>query len=371
MPHPTNLDTALSVERNVASTGAVPATIGLIGGRIKYGLERGELEYLADTTTESVKLSRRDLAAAMALKRDGGTTCSTTLILAALAGIKVFATGGLGGVHRGGENSMDVSADLLELSRSPVGLVSAGVKSILDIGRTLEYLETIGVPVFTYGKTNDFPAFYSRRSGFKSPWRLDDPQTAAQVLLTHDKLNINTGVLFGVPIPETYEAIGERIQEAVEQAVAESEGNGMAKRGKEATPWLLKRVGELTEGKSLASNIALIENTALVGGRIAVEHAKLIAEQDETRGSNTYSVPGLNSSDSLPLPVTVPTSITSTTTSTSSASSPLPLPPAKLVVIGSAAIDITAQVSPTVDPTGTKGLYSTSPGRVSLSLGGV
>lgn len=283
MPYPVNLKTAQSVESNVRKAGAIPATIGIIGGRVKIGLEPRELGYLADVENNLavVKVSRRDIGPAIALKRDGGTTCSATLIFAALAGIKVFATGGLGGVHRGGEISMDVSADLHELTRCPVGLVSAGVKSILDIGRTLEYLETLGVPVISYGPTEDFPAFYSRHSGFKSPWRVEDPISAAKVLYHQSQLGMTNGALFGVPIPERYQEVGEELQRHVEQAVKEAEENGVSRRGKEATPWLLRRVGELTAGRSLTSNVALIENTALVGGQIAVAYADLQHDRSE------------------------------------------------------------------------------------------
>ncbi|KAI0048368.1 indigoidine synthase A-like protein [Auriscalpium vulgare] len=352
MPYPVNLDTARSVEQNVRSTGAIPATIGVLGGRVKIGLEASQLEYLADTKANpnSVKLSRRDIASAIALGKDGGTTCSSTLIFAALAGIKVFATGGLGGVHRGGESSMDVSADLQELTRCPVGLVSAGVKSILDIGRTLEYLETLGVPVLTYGKSADFPAFYSPRSGFKSPWRVHDPETAANVLFTQWKLGMTNGVLFGVPIPEEYEAVGEKLQEAVEKAVIESEENGMSRRGKEATPWLLKRVGDLTQGKSLASNVALIENTALKGGMIAVAYTNL-QQVNSQAPQNTISPP---------YPVTPAFKVAGD-----------PREPASLAVIGSAAVDITAQAATLHHTSAESGLHSTSPGSVSLTLGGV
>ncbi|RDX55774.1 indigoidine synthase A-like protein [Lentinus brumalis] len=356
MPYPTNRETALSVEGNVRKAGAIPATIGLIEGRVKIGLEPHQLERLADVAQNPtvVKLSRRDLGAAIALKKDGGTTCSTTLILAALAGIKVFATGGLGGVHRGAESTMDISADLHELTRCPVGLVSAGVKSILDIGRTLEYLETLGVPVVSYGPTDDFPAFYSRRSGFKSPWRIDDPVSAAKILHTHRQLGMSNGALFAVPIPERYETVGEELQRAVEQAVQESQENGISRRGKEATPWLLKRVGELTAGKSLASNIALIENTATVGGQIAVAYAQLASE-----------APGQASHPHVVHKAAASGAATGHKESTQ-------LPPAKLVVIGSAAVDITARADPV--PGGTRSnsnLHTTSPGIVTLTSGGV
>ncbi|KAI0651934.1 indigoidine synthase A-like protein [Trametes meyenii] len=356
MPYPANLETARSVESNVRKAGAIPATIGLIEGRVKIGLEPSELERLADIHTNKnvVKLSRRDLGAAVALKRDGGTTCSTTLILAALAGIKVFSTGGLGGVHRGAESTMDISADLHELTRCPVGLVSAGVKSILDIGRTLEYLETLGVPVISYGPTDDFPAFYSRRSGFKSSWRVDDPISAARILHTQKQFGMSNGALFAVPIPQSYDEVGQELQRAVEQAVAESEANGVSRRGKEATPWLLKRVGELTEGKSLASNIALIENTATVGGQIAVAYSQL------AKGHHpSPSYPHITS-EGAAQPVTPEHREDSD------------LPPAKLVVVGSAAVDITARADPVPGSNGTNNnLHTTAPGVVSLTAGGV
>ncbi|CCL99025.1 uncharacterized protein FIBRA_01034 [Fibroporia radiculosa] len=361
MPYPVNLKTAKSVENIVRRTGAVPATIGIIGGRVKIGLEPHELEFLADVATNTAeKVSRRDIGPAIALGRHGGTTCSATLIFAALAGIKVFATGGLGGVHRGGETTMDVSADLHELTRCPVGLVSAGVKSILDIGRTLEYLETLGVPVVSYGKTKDFPAFYSRKSGFQSPWKVNDPITAARILYHQQQLGMANGVLFGVPIPVEYESTGEMLQEAVEQAVQEAEENGVSKMGKEATPWLLKRVGELTAGISLTSNVALIENTALIG-----------KSPDEIRGQIAVALANLaQGNDSLPLVTSSSPSVDIQAPSVSTQPShPSILPSADLVVFGSAAVDITAQASSATDSS--IGVHSTMPGTVSLSLGGV
>ncbi|KAH9065965.1 indigoidine synthase A-like protein [Lactarius vividus] len=346
LPYPINLETATSIERHVRLAGAIPATIGVIKGRVKIGLDSAQLEHLADVHNNhgSVKLSRRDIAAAIALKKDGGTTCSATLIFAALAGIKSRIYWGclsrLGGVHRGGQDSMDISADLQELTRCPVGLVSAGVKSILDIGRTLEYLETLGVPVVTYGETQDFPAFYSPSSGFKSPWRVNDPATAANVLFTQWGLGMTQGALFGVPIPESYAAVGKELQEAVEQAIRESQENGMDKQGKQVTPWLLERVRQLTSGKSLASNIVLLENTALKGAQIAVAYAELIAQHEpKHRG----------------VPIPLPPSETS----------------AKLVVVGSAAVDVVAQARTMPDVDSSPGRYSTSPGTVALHLGGV
>ncbi|KAI9512927.1 indigoidine synthase A-like protein [Russula earlei] len=350
MPYPVNLDTAKSVERRVRSAGAIPATIGVIEGRVKIGLELAQLAYLADSRANpgSVKLSRRDISAAIALKKTGGTTCSATLIFAALAGIKVFATGGLGGVHRGGQDSMDISADLQELARCPVGLVSAGVKSILDIGRTLEYLETLGVPVVTYGETEDFPAFYSPSSGFKSPWRVNDPFSAANILFTQRGLGMTNGVLFGTPIPESYTGVGMELQEAVEQAVQESQESGMDKRGKEVTPWLLERVRVLTSGKSLASNIALIENTARKGAQIAVAYAELIERQGS--GPKRTHVVAVR-----------PRYRCHASSSNADRT--------KLLVVGSIAIDVISQARVTSDTDGSRGRHITIPGTVGLHLG--
>ncbi|KAI0082293.1 hypothetical protein K474DRAFT_1655667 [Panus rudis PR-1116 ss-1] len=360
MPYPTNIDTARSLERIVRDNQAVPATIGLISGRVKIGLEPFELERLADVDRNSgvVKVSRRDIAPTISLKKDGGTTCSATLIFAALAGIKVFSTGGLGGVHRGGESTMDVSADLQELTKCPVGLVSAGVKSILDIGRTLEYLETLGVPVVSYGPTNDFPAFYTRQSGFNSPWRVDNPTDAAHILKTQERLGMTNGALFAVPIPEEYEAVGQTLQAAVEQAIYESEAKGINRRGKEATPWLLKRVGELTEGKSLASNIALIENTTRVGSQIAKAYTNL--SQDGSSRTFTPAVDDdkVNSMNTM----TVETMLQLEHSAQESSDHGV------LAVVGSSAVDVTAQAK---QSDSTLALHSTVPGSVSVSLGGV
>ncbi|KAJ3563446.1 hypothetical protein NP233_g8940 [Leucocoprinus birnbaumii] len=380
LPHPTNLETGLELEQIVRSTGSIPATIGVIDGRVKVGLEKQELERLADPARKSVKLSRRDIAPALALKADGGTTCSATLIFSTLAGIKVgyFLSdngvrlclpgdrflqreGVLGGVHRGGETSLDISADLHELTRCPVGLVSAGVKSILDIGRTLEYLETLGVPVVAYGDTCDFPAFFSRKSGFNVPWNVQDPLHAAKLLMSQHKLGLQNGALFAVPIPHDYEEKGAEIQRLVEQAVAESEANGMSKRGKEVTPWLLARVAELTKGDSMASNLALLRNTANVGGQIAVQYSKLANGYDNSYSSSF--TPQLTESKDL-------TGSASTSPMTSTAPlDDVTLPPADLIIIGSAAVDITAQADPANDSSLAKN--STAPGKVSLALGGV
>ncbi|KAF8560313.1 indigoidine synthase A-like protein [Imleria badia] len=363
MPYPTSLEMAQSVENIVRSTGSIPATIGLIEGRVKIGLQPTELVRLATRSTDPVKLSRRDIAPAIASRKDGGTTCSSTLIFAALAGIKIFATGGLGGVHRGGEKSMDISADLHELARCPVGLVSAGVKSILDIGRTLEYLETLGVPVVSYTQSNDFPAFYTRKSGFKSPWNIDDPEAAARILYTQRQLGMSNGVLFAVPIPEEHEARGAVLQEAIETALRESEETGVSKSGKEVTPWLLKRVGELTSGKSLESNVALVRNTALVGGQIAVEYAKIVSELQNGTNHFCSDIPKDSSSQIIQKSKLVKHG------SWSPARRDV-IPSARkatVVIVGCAAVDITSQAEVLIRPD----QKSTYPGKVSLSLGGV
>ncbi|KAF8168155.1 indigoidine synthase A-like protein [Crassisporium funariophilum] len=358
LPYPSSLEVPLGLEEIVRSTGSIPATIGIIDGRIKIGLERDELERLADRRRKPAKVSRRDIAAAIAMQSDGGTTCSATLVFAALAGIKVFATGGLGGVHRGGENSLDISADLQELSRCPVGLVSAGVKSILDIGRTLEYLESAGVPVFSYGDSKEFPAFFSRHSGYYAPWNIDNPALAAKVLHAQTQLNLQNGALIGVPIPEKYEAAGKQIQQFVDQAVAESEQNGMNKRGKDVTPWLLDRIAKLSEGGSLSSNIALLENTALIGGQIAVQYQKLVDEAFHNSGNKSITRPKLYSGKNATSPL-----------SKSTKQHVESLPSASVVIIGSAAIDITAQALPSTKAA--LAVHSTAPGNVKLTLGGV
>ncbi|KAJ7932446.1 indigoidine synthase A-like protein [Mycena leptocephala] len=346
LPPPINLQVTKDLEAVVRSTGCIPATIGVVAGRVKIGLQNSDLERLADVhrNPRSVKISRRDIAPALALKADGGTTISATLIFAALAGIKVFATGGLGGVHRGGETSMDISADLHELTRCPVGLVSAGVKSILDIGRTLEYLETLGVPVIPYSNTKDFPAFFSPRSGFQTPWNVNDPAVAARMLYSQWQLGMDNGALIAVPIPDEYAEKGEIIQQAVNQAVLESEANGMSKRGKDVTPWLLSRVAELTQHESIDSNIALLKNTALIGGQIAVQY-QILANQTVSPAGKTYAATG----GALEIG------------EINTAISGRP----KVLVVGSAALDISAQTEDTA------GSHSTSPGTVAISLGGV
>ncbi|XP_010888082.2 pseudouridine-metabolizing bifunctional protein C1861.05 isoform X2 [Esox lucius] len=266
MPYPYNLSTAKEVEAIVRAEGATPATVGLLRGRLHVGLSPEELDYLAQSKT-SVKVSRRDLPYAISQGLCGGTTVSATMIAAHRAGIPVFVTGGVGGVHRDGENSLDVSADLTELGRTPVAVVSAGVKSILDIGRTLEYLETQGVCVATFGNSKNFPAFFSPQSGFMSPYNVRNAEEAADLIAGTLSLGLQSGLLLAVPIPEEHAAVGEEIEDAIQAALAEARAKCI--RGRDVTPFVLQKVNTLTRGKSLQANISLIHNNARVGSHIA------------------------------------------------------------------------------------------------------
>ena len=271
MPYPQNVETALNVERIVREHGAVPATIAVIGGRLKAGLTEEEIEYFGKKGQAIAKASRRDLAVLCARGEDGATTVTTTMIIAHMAGIKVFATGGIGGVHRGAETTMDISADLEELGQTPVMVVCAGAKSILDLGLTLEYLETKGVPVIGYG-TEELPAFYTRQSGFKVDYRIDTPAELAKAFKTQNQLGFPGGMLVTNPIPQEYAMPLDTINAAIDQAIAECEAKGI--HGKETTPFLLARVAELTGGDSLASNIRLVYNNAALAAQTAVEYCK-------------------------------------------------------------------------------------------------
>jgi pseudouridine-5'-phosphate glycosidase len=266
MPYPQNLQMAGEVEAIVRAAGAVPATIALMGGRIRVGLTAPDLEQLAETGMAAAKASRRDVAALLTAQATAGTTVATTMQAAEMAGIQLFATGGIGGVHRGAELSFDISADLEELSRTPVAVVCAGAKAILDLPKTLEVLETKGVPVIGYG-TDDFPAFWTRSSGLRADHRIDTPEAVAELLETQFSLGMG-GVLIGNPIPEADAMDPAFIGAMIERALADAEAAGI--QGKETTPYLLKRIFELTEGKSLVSNIALVKNNAAVAARIAV-----------------------------------------------------------------------------------------------------
>ena len=272
MPYPQNVETALQVERIVRENGAVPATIAVIGGRLKAGLTSEEIEYFGKKGQAIAKASRRDLAVLCARGEDGATTVTTTMIIAHMAGIKVFATGGIGGVHRGAETTMDISADLEELGQTPVMVVCAGAKSILDLGLTLEYLETKGVPVIGFG-TKELPAFYTRTSGFQVDYRIDTPEELAKAFKTQNDLGFPAGMLVTNPIPQEYAMPLETINAAIDQAIAESVEKGI--HGKETTPFLLARVAELTGGNSLASNIQLVFNNARLAAKTAAAYAQL------------------------------------------------------------------------------------------------
>lgn len=270
MPYPKNIETALEIEDILRENGVVPATIGIIDGRIKVGLTKEEVEFLGQSD-EVAKVSRRDFPIVLGEKQHGATTVAGTMIAAELAGIKIFVTGGIGGVHRGAETSFDVSADLEELKRTSVAVISAGAKSILDIGLTLEKLETFGVPVLSY-QTDEIPAFYSRHSGFKSDYKLDTPEQAAAILKAKWEIGLEGGVLITNPVPEADEIEYSLIEEKIEQALSEAEKEGIS--GKEMTPFLLDRIKEITDGQSLETNISLVRNNAIVGAKIANAFAK-------------------------------------------------------------------------------------------------
>ena len=266
MPYPKNVETALFVEQTIRENGAVPATIAIIGGRLKAGLSASEIEYLGKAGRGVAKASRRDLPALVARGADGATTVTTTMMIAHMAGIRIFATGGIGGVHRGAETSMDISADLEELAQTPVMVVCAGAKSILDLGLTLEYLETKGVPVIGYG-TEELPAFYTRKSGFSVDYRVDSPEELAAMFKAQREMGYRGGMLVTNPIPEEYAMDKAVIDAAIEQALKEATEQGV--HGKETTPFLLSRVVELTGGDSLKSNIQLVLNNARLAAKTA------------------------------------------------------------------------------------------------------
>ena len=265
MPYPQNRDTALQVEKAVRDSGAIPATIAILEGEITIGLTESQLETLA-TTHDAMKLSRADLAMAVSRRAMGSTTVAATMIAADLAGIKVFATGGIGGVHQGAELSFDISADLTELSRTKVTVICAGAKAILDIPKTLEVLETLGVPVLTY-QQDELPAFWSRDSGLASPLRVDTINQIVEFMRARDTLNIDGGVLIANPVPSENEIPRPEMSKLIDQAVRESQDQGI--HGKAVTPWLLGRIVELSDGKSLKTNQALITNNARLAGELA------------------------------------------------------------------------------------------------------
>jgi pseudouridine-5'-phosphate glycosidase len=271
MPYPQNVEMAKKVEKIIREKGAVPATIAIMDGKLKVGLTEEEIDRLGKKGLEVIKASRRDIPFILAKKVEGATTVASTMIVAALAGIKVFATGGIGGVHRGAETTMDISADLEELANTDVAVVCAGAKSILDIGLTLEYLETHGVPVVGFG-TEEMPAFYTRKSGFKVDYKVDTANELAEALNTKWELGLKGGVVVANPIPEEFQLDYDMITNVINKAVVEAEEKGI--KGKESTPFLLSKVKEITEGKSLDANIELVYNNARLASDLAIELSK-------------------------------------------------------------------------------------------------
>ena len=270
LPPPHNLEIARRLEAVIRERGAVPATIAILDGQLRVGLDDAEIEHLA-TASGIAKVSRRDLGAVLARGGDGATTVASTMIAAAMAGIRVFATGGIGGVHRSGESSLDVSADLIELGRSPVAVVASGAKAILDLPRTLEVLETHGVPVIGYG-TDRFPAFFSRDSGLALDARADGPETAAAIMAAHWDLGLSSGLLIGNPVPEADGLAPEEVETWIQTALGEAEAAAIT--GAEVTPFLLGRLTELSGGRTLAANMALLENNAAVAAEISRAFAR-------------------------------------------------------------------------------------------------
>ena len=272
MPYPQNVETALRVEQTIRDNGAVPATIAVIGGQLKAGCTPDEIEYLGRKGAEVIKASRRDLPVLLARKEDGATTVTTTMIIAAMAGIKIFATGGIGGVHRHAQQTFDISADLEELAQTPIMVICAGAKSILDLGLTLEYLETKGVPVIGY-QTEELPAFYTRHSGFDVDYRIDTPQELAEAFKAKLDCGLKGGMLVTNPIPEEYSMPKEVIDCAIEHAIQDMEAAGI--HGKQCTPFLLAKVKDLTGGDSLAANIQLVLNNARLAAQTACAFCEL------------------------------------------------------------------------------------------------
>ncbi|CAG8529237.1 1306_t:CDS:10 [Cetraspora pellucida] len=333
MPYPQNFETALTVENIVRENGSIPATIAILDGKINVGLTSSGLEKLAKMGQQAVKVSRRDLALTISQGLTGATTVAGTMAIAHRAGIKIFVTGGIGGVHRDGENTMDVSADLTELGRTPVTVVCAGVKSILDIEKTLEYLETQGVTVATFGDSADFPAFFTPKSGFKSPSNLPTIRECAALINANTNLELNSGILIAVPIPENEAAEAKEVHNAIESSLKGIANKGI--RGKDITPYLLKRVNDITRGRSLKSNIALIKNNAMVGSQIA----KCLAELGYS--SKNMKEELIEKADS-----------------------------SSLLIIGGSSMDITSTLNP-IESKNHSFYHTSSPGFVKQSAGGV
>nr|WP_199563507.1 MULTISPECIES: pseudouridine-5'-phosphate glycosidase [unclassified Oceanispirochaeta] len=271
MPYPENVETALKVEKIAREAGVIPATIAIIGGRLKAGLSLDEIEYFGKKGTAIHKASRRDLPYLVSRGEDGATTVASTMIIAGMAGIPIFATGGIGGVHRGAENSFDISADLQELAQTDVAVICAGAKSILDLGLTLEYLETHGIPVLGY-KTEELPAFYTQKSGFKVDYSMESPAEIAGLLKAKWEMNLKGGVVIANPIPDEFSMDPEEINSVIETALKDMKKDGV--KGKESTPYLLSRIAELSKGSSLHSNVELVFNNVRLASQISREYYK-------------------------------------------------------------------------------------------------
>ena len=272
MPYPQNVETALNVEKIIRDNGAVPATTAIIGGKLRVGLSKDEIDYIGKKGLKVTKASRRDIPVLVARGEDGATTVAATMILANLAGVSVFATGGIGGVHRGAETTMDISADLEELASTPVMVICAGAKSILDLGLTLEYLETHGVSVLGY-QTEELPAFYTRKSGFKVDYRMDTPKELAAAFKAKNDLGLRGGMVVANPIPEEYAMDADYISKSIAEAIDEANAKGI--KGKDTTPFLLDKLEKITGGSSLKANIQLVYNNAKVATQIACELSRM------------------------------------------------------------------------------------------------
>nr|XP_018909220.1 PREDICTED: pseudouridine-metabolizing bifunctional protein C1861.05 [Bemisia tabaci]XP_018909221.1 PREDICTED: pseudouridine-metabolizing bifunctional protein C1861.05 [Bemisia tabaci] len=366
MPYPHNLKTAKEVEEIVRSQGAIPATIAILGGTLKVGLSDEDLNYLAKPDTPVIKSSRRDFPYVLSKKLNGGTTVSGTLLVCSKVGIKIFVTGGIGGVHRDGQTSLDISADLTELGRHSIAVISSGVKSILDIGRTLEYLETQGVCVATFGETNDFPAFYCRDSGYKSQYHVKNITDAAKLVESLVMMNSKSGLLLANPVPEQSELIKkEDMDKVIQKALSEMKEQGIA--GKDVTPFLLKAIADATKGKSLETNIALIKNNALVGSQIAVELSKLNSDLLSLHGETQKSVlGGKKVSTENCAGISARISVENSEKNAESGSSQSSPSASKVVVIGGAMMDITVKSEDDMKFDG-----RTLNGRLQQSCGGV
>ena len=272
MPYPQNVETALNVEKIIRDNGAVPATTAIIGGKLRVGLSKDEIDYIGKKGLKVTKASRRDIPVLVARGEDGATTVAATMILANLAGVSVFATGGIGGVHRGAETPMDISADLEELASTPVMVICAGAKSILDLGLTLEYLETHGVSVLGY-QTEELPAFFTRKSGFKVDYRMDTPKELAAAFKAKNDLGLRGGMVVANPIPEEYAMDADYISKSIAEAIDEANAKGI--KGKDTTPFLLDKLEKITGGSSLKANIQLVYNNAKVATQIACELSRM------------------------------------------------------------------------------------------------